>query len=77
MDLKRESDVTMWRHKQRTPSNNDHHTPVQTTFIVDLFITDRVHNQGRIEKAGTKEVITPSLGATDPWNENELLFDAN
>ena len=30
LDLKRESDVTVWRHKQRTPSNNDHHTPLLT-----------------------------------------------
>ena len=28
LDLKREFDVAVWRHKHRTPSNNDHHTPL-------------------------------------------------
>jgi len=28
LDLKREFDVTVRRHTQRTPSNNDHHTPL-------------------------------------------------
>jgi len=28
LDMKREFDVTVWRHKQRTPSNDDHHTPL-------------------------------------------------
>ena len=27
LDLKREIDVILWRHKQRTSSNNDHRTP--------------------------------------------------
>ena len=28
LDLKRKFDITLWRHKQRTPSSNDHHTPL-------------------------------------------------
>ena len=28
LDLKRELDVTAWRQNQRTPSNNDYHTPM-------------------------------------------------
>ena len=31
LDLKHEFDVTVWRHKQRTPSNNDHRTPLIDT----------------------------------------------
>jgi len=33
LDLKREFDVTVWRHKQRTPSNNDFHTPLLLLFL--------------------------------------------
>jgi len=28
LDLKHEFDVTPWRHKQRIPIDNDHHTPL-------------------------------------------------
>jgi len=30
LDLKLEFDVAVWRHKQRTTSNNDHRTPLIT-----------------------------------------------
>jgi len=29
LDLKREFYVAVWRHKQGTPNNNDHHTPLK------------------------------------------------
>jgi len=29
LDLKREFNVAVWRHKQRTPSNDDHHMPLE------------------------------------------------
>jgi len=29
LDLEREFDLTVCRHKQRTPSKNEHHTPLQ------------------------------------------------
>jgi len=35
LDLKREIDVALWRHKERTPSINDHHTPLKP--IVQLW----------------------------------------
>jgi len=34
LDLKREFDLTVCRHKQRTPSNNEHHTPLQMQGVV-------------------------------------------
>jgi len=33
LDLKREFNIAVLRHKQRTPSNNDDHTPLQHTFF--------------------------------------------
>jgi len=33
LGLKREFDVTLWRHKQRTPGNNDQHSPLVFTDV--------------------------------------------
>ena len=38
LDLKREFDVTVWRHKQRTPSNNDHYKPLFKNTLKKRFL---------------------------------------
>jgi len=37
LDLKREFDVTVWRHKQCTPSNNDHHTRLYPWELSEIW----------------------------------------
>jgi len=63
LDWKREFNVAVWRHKQRTPSNNDHHTPLHFTlsfkcgnkFISPNFLCTAEHLRcGRITYVNRK-----------------------
>ena len=54
LNLKREFDVTLLRHKQRTPSNNNHHTPL-SSLRKQAASTGQTHDKQARYQLGTPE----------------------